>query len=106
MTAPRHQPPSLELLERLETYMQINPVGKSLHIVASDLNLEDDCVQFCIDIAKKDGDDEGLWIATEMMKLSYSQRSKLVNGLYGPPHVRSRLPLKSGGATRHECFLG
>jgi hypothetical protein len=84
MTAPNRQPPSQELLERYAEYMSRdeNIVGGSLHIMTDDGNLKDSDVDFCMKHAEEVGDTDGAWIAKEMLKLSESQRDKLIRLRY------------------------
>lgn len=55
-----------------------NSVGGSLHIVLDDGNVEDGNVRFCVETARESGDDDGLLLAGLMLKMSKSQRMRLV----------------------------
>lgn len=54
-----------------------NGAWGSLHIVLSDGNVGDDCVQFCIDHAQEIGDAEGERLGRILLTMSKAQRRKL-----------------------------
>jgi hypothetical protein len=55
-----------------------NSVGGSLHVVIEDRNLEDSHLRFCISHSKANNDLDGISLAEEMLKLSKTQRGKLI----------------------------
>jgi hypothetical protein len=58
-------------------YYKENGAGGSLHIVLDDGNVEDSSVQFCIDYAKKNGDEVGVKLGEILLTMSKTQRDKL-----------------------------
>lgn len=52
-------------------------VGCCLHIVLDDGNLEDSSVKFCLGYAIEQGHQECMYLATMLLAMSRTQRSKL-----------------------------
>ncbi len=63
--------------ERFKAYHEKNPAWGVMHIVLDDGNYEDHCVEFCIKVAKENGDLEGLELAEILLKKSWTQRKKI-----------------------------
>jgi hypothetical protein len=59
-----------------------NSVGGSLHIVLDDGNVEDGHVEYCIEYAKEVGDVDGVKLGKILLKMSKTQRLKLVETWY------------------------
>lgn len=73
--------PVIELVKRLysgedDCTMGSGGAGGHLHIVLDDDNLNDDSVQFCIDLAEKDNCITCLTLAKLMLQLSTTQRKR------------------------------
>lgn len=64
-----------------------NGAWGSLHVVLDDGNVRDDCVQFCIDIAKERGDTEGAALAEILLRMSRTQRNKIGRVACRPPRT-------------------
>ena len=67
-------------------YNKYNCAGGELHIVLDDGNIEEDHIKWCLDNSiVKISDEEEKKVYTEcaelLLKLSYSSRKRLVNGL-------------------------
>ncbi len=71
-TVPDVLPSLLMYLRRPE-----NSVGGPLHIVTDDGNYKDDHIWHCYNEARKQGDEDGVWLAAQMLKMSLTQRKKL-----------------------------
>src|SRR5574342_921951 len=54
--------------------------GCCLHIVLDDCNVEDGCVQFCLEYAQKNGHPDCIALAELLMQMSKTQRRKLATG--------------------------
>lgn len=54
-------------------------VGGHLHIVLDDGNIEDGCVQFCLDQAIEDNCPTCRTIAEQLMQMSKTQRKKIAS---------------------------
>lgn len=65
-----------EVLPQINAYLAQpgNSVGGNLHIVLADGNVKDSHVQFCLDEAVADGDEEGARLARLLLKMSKTQR--------------------------------
>lgn len=66
-----------EVVDRFRQYYDKNPTWGSLHIVLDDGNVHDDHVQFCVDYARIENDNEGLELALILLQMSKTQRIKL-----------------------------
>lgn len=77
MSAPNNKPVSPENLVRFEAYREKNPAWGCLHIVLEDGNIKDKDVQHCIDSARRQGDEEGVYLGEVLLTLSKSQRWNL-----------------------------
>lgn len=62
-----------------------NFAGGGLHVVLDDGNVGDGSVQFCIDHARENGDEDGVVLGELLLRMSKTQRSKL----YGHPDKRA-----------------
>lgn len=51
--------------------------GGNLHIVLDDENVDDGQVQFCLDLARRVGDADGVQLAELLLRMSKTQRLKL-----------------------------
>lgn len=69
-----------EVLPLVEAYYRKpgNAVGGVLHIVLDDGNVKDDHVRFCLDEALLDGDEDGAHLARLLLRMTKTQRSKIV----------------------------
>ena len=68
-----------EVLGRFVAYYK-KPENKAwgpLHLVLEDGNIEDRHVNYCLEEAKKAGDEEGAFLARTLLKMTKSQRSRL-----------------------------
>jgi hypothetical protein len=76
--------PVPQLIEAAKAYyaMPNNGVGGSLHIVLDDENIEDGHINWCIDYAMANDDNEGVLLGKMLLGASYTQRRKLVRS-YG-----------------------
>jgi len=54
-----------------------NNVGGNLHLVLDDVNVEDQHVSFCLEVAKERNDDDGVRIAELLLRMSKTQRYKV-----------------------------
>lgn len=54
-----------------------NGGGGSLHIVLEDHNVKDHDVRWCIEYARKNGDEDGVRLGEMLLRLSPTQRRKL-----------------------------
>lgn len=59
-----------------------NGVGGNLHIVLDDGNVSDDDVRFCLELAKKAGDLDGVELAEKLLLLTKTQRLKISSKFY------------------------
>jgi hypothetical protein len=66
------------VLSRFRAYHQEHPVWGALHIVLDDLNLSDQNVELCRQIAVDRGDNEGAAPADILLNMGKTQRLKLV----------------------------
>lgn len=62
-----------------------NEVGGNLHIVLDDGNVEDGHIQYCLEQAEADGDEDGVVLASLLLRMSRTQRSKLSALAYQDP---------------------
>ena len=63
-----------EVLEEFVAYYESHPCWGDLHIVLDDGNVDDHCVQWCLDNAE---DDWGRELAAILLRMSPAQRAKL-----------------------------
>jgi len=82
LARPRHQAPTVELLQRFMRYYHDNPTWGSLHVILEDGNLHDSDVKWCLELAASLNDAEGEALAYELLKMSVTQRRKLYDGQY------------------------
>ena len=54
-----------------------NGAGGCLHVVLDDGNVEDEFVQDALELARKEGDDDGVALAGLLLRMSRTQRRKL-----------------------------
>lgn len=54
-----------------------NSCGGTLHIVLDDCNVDDEDVQFCVDVAHERGNWDGVVLAGMLLQMSPTQRRKL-----------------------------
>ena len=66
-----------EIIGSFCAYHEVNPSWGSLHVVLDDKNVKDGSVQFCLLLAKSNGDAEGANLAELLLKMSLTQRGKL-----------------------------
>ena len=66
-----------EVLDRFKRYHEENLTWGSLHIVLDEHNIEDDCIQYCIDRASSESDTEGEELGRILLRMSKTQRLKL-----------------------------
>lgn len=66
-----------ELIARFAAYHQQHAAWGSLHIVLDDHNLENGHVDFCIQYALENGDQEGHELGLILRSLSETQRMKI-----------------------------
>ncbi len=68
-----------QLLPLVQAYYEKpgNSSGGSLHIVLDDGNTEDHHVRWCLKFAESCGDDDGAKLASLLLQMSRTQRSKL-----------------------------
>jgi hypothetical protein len=80
MLAKELRPTVAEVLPAVRAYMEKdgNAAGGSLHIVLCDANIEDGHIQFCRKWAMENGDDDGVVLCDLLLKLSRTQRRKIV----------------------------
>lgn len=76
------KPTLSQLIEAAKAYylMPGNSVGGSLHIVLDDDNIMPQHIDWCIDYALLNGDNEGVLLGKMLKMASFTQRKKLVNG--------------------------
>lgn len=74
------KPTVSQLIKAAKAYYAIpnNGVGGSLHIVLDDENIEDCHINWCIDYAMANDDNEGVLLGKMLLGASYTQRRKLV----------------------------
>lgn len=78
--APHRSKPTIpEVLERFRAYRALpgNGAWGSLHIVLEDYNIDDDSVRFCIEVAAREHDTEGQFLASLLLRMSKTQRRRL-----------------------------
>lgn len=68
-----------DLIARFRAYQAEYPCWGLLHIVLDDGNIEDSSVQFCLDYGTREGDVEGVELATILLGLSKTQRNKIAS---------------------------
>ena len=69
-----------ELINRIQEFYNEKPengAGGVLHIVTDDGNMEDSSIDFCIELAEKDGDMEAIAIANDIKALPFEERERL-----------------------------
>jgi hypothetical protein len=66
-----------DVIERFRAYHDVHLAWGSLHVVLDDGNVRDDDVQFCLDYARDQGDDEGEALARILSTMSKTQRRKI-----------------------------
>jgi hypothetical protein len=73
------KPTVLDVLPSLRVYLQRpeNGAGGPLHIVVEDGNYHDDHLWHCLRRAEELGDEDGVWLAKMMLRMSKTQRKKL-----------------------------
>lgn len=54
-----------------------NAVGGSLYTIMENGNIQDKHVQYCLDSARANGDDDGVLLAEMLLRMSKTQRSRL-----------------------------
>lgn len=67
-----------EVVPIAQAYMERYPHGGSLHLALEDFNLSDKAIEFCAGIASENGDIHGKNLADMMLRLTQTQRKKLV----------------------------
>lgn len=77
MTAPINKPITKEQLDRFKAYKKKNCGWGHLHLVLGNLNIQDKHVEFCGEMAAKNSDEEGCYLASLLKTMSKSQRIKL-----------------------------
>lgn len=73
------KPTVLEVLQLVRTYYAKpgNGAGGCLHLVLDDGNIQDNHVEFCRDYARQENDDDGVILATSLLKMSLDQRKEI-----------------------------
>jgi hypothetical protein len=66
-----------EVLPIVREYYEEHAAGGTLHIVLDDGNVDDSDVQFCIDYARRQGDNAGVFLGQILLRMSKTQRLKL-----------------------------
>ena len=79
MTAPTRQPVAREIFDRFRAYHQLpgNAAWGSLHAVLEDGNWRNSSVAFCIEQATLTRDEEGKFLAEQLLTMSITQRIKI-----------------------------
>lgn len=70
--------PDVAPLVRAYYALPLNGAGGSLHIVLDDGNVSDGDVEFCVARAEERGDEDGAALARVLLRMSKTQRRKLV----------------------------
>jgi hypothetical protein len=79
----QHVPAFVAYLQKPE-----NGAGGSLHIWLDDDNIEDSHIQFCLECAESIGDTDGVELARLGLRMSKTQRSKLLRLIDAAMHPR------------------
>ncbi|HHC7101287.1 TPA: hypothetical protein ACN38J_003568 [Vibrio parahaemolyticus] len=53
----------------------------NLHMVINNKNIKDEHINFCLEQARKCGDEQGVILAETLLKMSKTQRLKLVSSI-------------------------
>lgn len=71
-----------EVRPYLEKYRDApeRPAGGSLHNVIEDGNIDRADIEYCLELARTNGDADGVELAGMLLMLSKTQRKKLVRG--------------------------
>ena len=79
----RDKPTVPEVLPLVRAYYSMpgNGAGGSLHVVLDDGNIDDYFVRSCLLSAQESGDAAGAGLAALLLKMSKTQRSRLIDAL-------------------------
>jgi hypothetical protein len=73
-----------DVLPIARKYYDTHPAGGSLHIYLDDGNTSDGNIEFCLKYARQEHDEEGAALATLLLQMSQTQRTKLYHLLRRP----------------------
>ena len=54
-----------------------NGAGGNLHIVLDDDNIDDEHIQFCLDLCTSESDKDGIELCNKLLRMSKTQRRKV-----------------------------
>lgn len=80
-----------DVLPRVRAYMARagNGVGGSLYPFLDGANVDDAGIQSCIEWAEERRDEEGMAIATDLLRMTRTQRLKILGLALAPPQASS-----------------
>jgi hypothetical protein len=71
----------LKLIQLAKEYYAIegNGVGGNLHIILDDGNIENNHIEYCLELSRQKNDLKGIELCELLLKISKTQRNKLIH---------------------------